>query len=86
MKNKVKDSRLLSVCDLPNEKIEELGLSFRDVGRKCKNITKQYLAVPQENVYFGNESKILRRTLSKWVNDPINLVNYKVFKLKTIFN
>lgn len=76
MKNKVKDSRLLSVCDLPNEKIEELGLSFRDVGRKCKNITKQYLAVPQENVYFGNESKILRRTLSNWVNDPINLVNY----------
>ena len=76
MKNKVKDSRLLSVCDLPNEKIEELGLSFRDVGRKCKNITKQYLAVPQENVYFGNESKILRRTLSNWVNDPKNLVNY----------
>lgn len=75
MKNKVKDSRLLSVCDLPNEKIEELGLSFRDVGRKCKNITKQYLSVPQENVYFGNESKILRRTLSNWVNDPINLVN-----------
>lgn len=81
MKNKVKDSILLSVCDLPSEKIEGLGLSFKSIGRRCFNITKEYLSVPANDGNNVNQTvdyqKILRRGLSNWVNDPKNLVNSK---------
>lgn len=81
MKNKVKDSILLSACDLPSEKIEGLGLSFKSIGRRCFNITKEYLSVPANDGNNVNQTvdyqKILRRGLSNWVNDPKNLVNSK---------
>jgi len=81
MKNKVKDSILLSVCDLPSEKIEGLGLSFKSIGRRCFDITKEYLSVPANDGNNVNQTvdyqKILRRGLSNWVNDPKNLVNSK---------
>jgi hypothetical protein len=41
MKNKVKDSNLLSVCDLPKEDIKNLGLSYRDIGIRLNKIIKQ---------------------------------------------
>ena len=79
MKNKVKDSIFLRFCDLPNEKIEGLGISFRSIGRRCNNITKEYLSVPANDSNNVNQTvnyqKILRRGLSNWVNDPKNLVN-----------
>jgi uncharacterized surface protein with fasciclin (FAS1) repeats len=81
MKNKVKDSILLSVCDLPSEKIEGLGLSFKSIGRRCLNITKEFSTVPGNDGNNVNQivdyQKILRRGLSNWVNDPKNLVNSK---------
>jgi uncharacterized surface protein with fasciclin (FAS1) repeats len=81
MKNKVKDSILLTVCDLPSEQIEGLGLSFKSIGRRCFDITKEYLSVPANDGNNVNQTvdyqKILRRGLSNWVNDPKNLVNSK---------
>ena len=81
MKNKVKDSILLSVCDLPSEKIKGLGLSFKSIGRRCLNITKEFSTVPGNDGNNVNQivdyQKILRRGLSNWVNDPKNLVNSK---------
>jgi len=81
MKNKLKDSILLRVCDLPKNKIEELGISFRTIGRRCNDITKKYLSVPANDGNNVNQTvnyqKIFRRALSNWVNDPKNLVNSK---------
>ena len=81
MKNKVKDSILLSVCDLPKDKIEGLGLSFKSIGRRCLNIAKEFSTVPGNDDNNVNQivdyQKILRRGLSNWVNDPKNLVNSK---------
>jgi hypothetical protein len=36
MKNKVKDSS--SICDLPNEKIKGLGLSYRDIAKRSNKM------------------------------------------------
>jgi uncharacterized surface protein with fasciclin (FAS1) repeats len=54
-----KDSILINVCDLPNEKIEGLGISFRSIGRRCNNITKEYLSVPA-----NDNSKITIKNIS----------------------
>jgi len=76
MKNKVKDSILLTVCDLPKDKIEGLGLSYRDIGIRCNNIIKKYSInnIKNDKDLIKNQQK-LRRELSNWVNDPVNLVN-----------
>ena len=76
MKNKVKDSILLTVCDLPKDKIEGLGLSYRDIGIRCNNIIKKYSInnIKNDKDVIKNQQK-LRRELSNWVNDPVNLVN-----------
>jgi uncharacterized surface protein with fasciclin (FAS1) repeats len=73
MKNK---SILLSVCDLPKDKIEGLGLSFRDIGIRCNNIIKKYSLnkLKNDKDILKNQQK-LRRELSNWVNDPVHLVN-----------
>lgn len=73
-------STLLSYRDLSNERIQELGLSFRDIGQRCNNIIQKYLlnnlknATPNEVMI---SQKKLRRILSNLVNDPKNVVNYK---------
>ena len=89
MKNKVKDSILLSACDLPNEKIKGLGLSFRDIAQRGKKMVNGYLLPKltddEKKIIVGStniqESLIVqkksRRILSNWVNDPKNLVNSK---------
>ena len=76
MKNKVKDSFLLTVCDLPKEDIKDLGLSYRDIGIRCNNIIKKYSLnnIKNDKDLIKNQQK-LRRDLSNWVNDPKNLAN-----------
>ena len=71
-----KNSILLSVCDLPKDKIEGLGLSYRDIGIRCNNIIKKYSInnIKNDKDLIKNQQK-LRRELSNWVNDPVNLVN-----------
>jgi transforming growth factor-beta-induced protein len=71
-----KNSILLSVCDLPKDKIEGLGLSYRDIGIRCNNIIKKYSLkdIKNDKDLIKNQQKI-RRELSNWVNDPVNLVN-----------
>jgi transforming growth factor-beta-induced protein len=71
-----KNSILLSVCDLPKDKIEGLGLSYRDIGIRCNKIIKQYSLkdIKNDKDLIKNQQK-LRRELSNWVNDPVNLVN-----------
>jgi len=76
MKN---NSILLKTRDLPNEKIKDLGLSFRNIAKKCHNLTKLHTVdydplTPFEQL---NREKKLRRDLSNWVNDPKNLVDCK---------
>jgi hypothetical protein len=66
MKN---NSILLKTRDLPNEKIKDLGLSFRNIAKRCHNLTKKYTTTLDDNK--------LRRNLSNWVNDPKNLVDCK---------
>jgi uncharacterized surface protein with fasciclin (FAS1) repeats len=75
MKNKVKDSILLSVCDLPKEDIKNLGLSYRDIGIRCNNIIKKYSLKDLKNEDIIKNQKKLRRELSNWVNNPVNLLN-----------
>lgn len=78
MKNKSNKSILLSASDLPNDKIKGLGLSFKDIAKKCHEITKKYSSnkdVSPEQII--NSQKVLRRNLSNWVNNPKNLVNSK---------
>jgi len=75
MKNKVKDSILLSVCDLPKEDIKNLGLSYRDIGIRCNNIIKKYSLKDLKSEDIINNQKKLRRELSNWVNNPVNLLN-----------
>jgi uncharacterized surface protein with fasciclin (FAS1) repeats len=76
MKNKVKDSILLTVCDLPKEDIKNMGLSYRDIGIRVNKIIKQYSINNLKNdKYLIDNQKKLRRDLSNWVNDPKNLVN-----------
>lgn len=78
MKNKSNKSILLRACDLPNDKIKGLGLSFKDIAKRCCDITKRYsfnTDVSLEQII--NSQKILRRNLSNWVNNPKNLVNSK---------
>jgi hypothetical protein len=70
MKDKSNKSILLRACDLPNDKIKGLELSFRDIAKKCRDITKKYMS----SFFF---EKLLRRNLSNWVNNPKNLVNSK---------
>jgi uncharacterized surface protein with fasciclin (FAS1) repeats len=76
MKNKVKDSILLTVCDLPKEDIKDLGLSYRDIGIRCNNIIKKYSLnnIKNDKDLIKNQQK-LRRDLSNWANDPKNLAN-----------
>lgn len=69
MKDKSNKSILLRACDLPNDKIKGLELSFRDIAKRCRDITKKYMSSENE--------KLLRRNLSNWVNNPKNLVNSK---------
>ena len=77
MKTKTNNS-LLSYCDLPNDKIKDLGLSFRNIGKKCHDLSKKYLKNDDTpiNEKINNQKKI-RRDLSNWVNDPKNLVDSK---------
>ena len=78
MKNKSNKSILLSASDLPNDKIKGLGLSFKDIAKRCHEITKKYSSnndVTAEQII--NSQKVLRRNLSNWVNNPKNLVNSK---------
>ena len=78
MKNKTNNSILLRACDLPNDKIKGLGLSFKDIAKRCRDITKKYSSnndVSPEQII--NSQKVLRRNLSNWVNNPKNLVNSK---------
>ena len=78
MKNKPTNSILLRACDLPNDKIKGLGLSFKDIAKRCHDITKKYSSnkdVTAEQII--NSQKVLRRNLSNWVNNPKNLVNSK---------
>jgi transforming growth factor-beta-induced protein len=78
MKNKSTNSILLRASDLPNDKIKGLGLSFKDIAKKCHEITKKYSSnkdVTAEQII--NSQKVLRRNLSNWVNNPKNLVNSK---------
>lgn len=76
MKNKVKDSILLTVCDLPKEDITNMGLSYRDIGIRCNNIIKKYSIknIKNDKDIIKNQQK-LKRDLSNWVNDSVNLVN-----------
>lgn len=78
MKNK---TVLYKTCDLPNNKILGLGLSLRDIAKKCHNISKKYNTnIINENIpKFDqiNRQQDIRRILSNWVNDPTNLVDYK---------
>lgn len=77
MKNKVKDSILLSVCDLPKEDIKNMGLSYRDIGIRLNKIIKQYSVynIDNNDEYLIEKQQKLRRELSNWVNDPVNLTN-----------
>jgi uncharacterized surface protein with fasciclin (FAS1) repeats len=65
---------------LPDKRIPNLGLSFKDIGKRCNKISKKYLlnnlknGTPNE---IMNNQKTLRRALSNVVNDPENLVNHK---------
>ena len=79
MKNKVKDSNLLSVCDLPKEDIKNMGLSFRDIGIRLNKIIKQYSVynIDNDDEDLIEKQQKLRRELSNWVNNPDNLVNNK---------
>ena len=79
MKNKVKDSNLLSVCDLPKEDIKNLGLSYRDIGIRLNKIIKQYSVynIDNDDEDLIEKQQKLRRELSNWVNNPDNLVNNK---------
>lgn len=43
MKNKLKDSILLRVCDLPNKKIKGLGLSYRDIAKRSNKMMNDLL-------------------------------------------
>lgn len=78
MKTKTNHSILLTYCDLPNDKIKDLGLSFRNIGKKCHNLSKKYIKNDDTptNEKINNQKKI-RRDLSNWVNDPKNLVDSK---------
>jgi len=80
MKTKTNNS-LLSYCDLPNDKIKDLGLSFRNIGKKCHYLSKKYIKndTPPINAIneITNNQKKLRRNLSNWVNDPKNVVDSK---------
>jgi uncharacterized surface protein with fasciclin (FAS1) repeats len=71
-----KNSILLSVCDLPKEDIKNMGLSYRDIGIRCNNIIKKYSIknIKNDKDIIKNQQK-LRRDLSNWVNDSVNLVN-----------
>lgn len=79
MKNK--SSVLLKISDLPNKQIEDLGLSFRNIAKKCHDLSKKYklnnLNNDTPSIDVINNQKKLRRDLSNWVNDPKNLVNCK---------
>ena len=78
MKTKSNKSILLRACDLPNDNIKGLGLSFKDIAKRCHEITKKYSSnndVTAEQII--NSQKVLRRNLSNWVNNPKNLVNSK---------
>lgn len=76
MKN---DSIILKLGNLPNEKIKDLELSYRDIGKRCHKISKKYsYELKTSNMSaseVNNHQKKLRRDLSNWVNDPNNLVN-----------
>lgn len=78
MKNKPTNSILLRSRDLPDDKIKGLGLSYRDIAKRCHDITKKYSSnndISPEQII--NSQKVLRRNLSNWVNNPKNLVNSK---------
>ena len=78
MKNKPTNSILLRACDLPNDKIKGLGLSFKDIAKRCHDITKKYSSNKDVTAkQIINSQKVLRRNLSNWVNNPKNLVNSK---------
>ena len=68
MKNK---SIFLRACDLPNENLNNVGLSFRDIAKRC-----HYLTI-NDNIFNDKDEMKLRRNLSNWVNDPKNLTNSK---------
>ena len=76
MKTKTNNS-LLRYCHLPNDKIKNLGLSFRNIGKKCHNLSKKYLKNDTPINEIINNQKKLRRDLSNWVNDPKNVVDSK---------
>ena len=75
LKNKPKNNNLPL-----NDKIKGLGLSFKNIAKRCDNITEKYL--PDINISSSfeqllSEQKVLRRDLSNWVNNPKNLLNSK---------
>ena len=61
---------------MPKDKIEGLGLSYRDIGIRCNNVIKKYSInnLKNDKDLIKNQQK-LRRDLSNWVNDSVNLVN-----------
>ena len=80
MKTITNNSTFLRYCDLPNEKIKDLGLSFRNIGKKCHNLSKKLVEKYDDDTPDKekiNNQKKMRRDLSNWVNDPKNLVDSK---------
>jgi hypothetical protein len=89
-RNKCKiDGALNSLCDIPDQKIVGLNLSFRDIAKRGNDLVCNYIfnnlnkadqeiviANNTENaaVIFDIQTKV-RRILSNWVNDPRNLTD-----------
>jgi len=89
-KNKCKiDGILNNICDIPDQKIVGLNLSFRDIAKRANTLVCDYMfgnlnksdqeiliANTTENsaVIYELQTKI-RRIFSNWVNDPRNLTD-----------
>lgn len=74
VKNKQKNNHL------PIDIIKGLGLSFKDIAKRCDDITKKYspnIDISSSFEQLISNQKVLRRDLSNWVNNAKNLVNSK---------